>query len=112
MSRYLVFDSEGAARAAQDLVWSRILTDYAGKGAAHDGAGGLLSKTAGQIDATAQRTVAWAGPRQRLDGRWAFAHPETQNEAAKDAALLAALVKDLAPVAIEAEDPDWWPDED
>jgi hypothetical protein len=70
-----------------------------------------LCTTGGQIDLTRQHTVAWADPRQRRDGKWAFAHPETQNEAARDGALLTELVRGLGGAA-EEEAADWWPAED
>lgn len=76
MQRFLVFDAEAEALAIE-----RAIYDFGAQVALAAGynvsADGISGQSSGQTRADAQKTSAWDTPRQRLDGKWIVAHPET-----------------------------------
>ena len=106
---YLIYNTEQEAETAQSIIFEfgKALAAEAGyfvNGGIHGIKNGISS-----VD-TASSTV-WDIPRQRLDSKWVVLHPKYDN-AAQDVDLLNALMLELEPFSVEAEQPDWFPIEE
>ena len=61
---YLVFDTEDDAKLNEGIISANMGCDIIGRNA-----------YTGELEPDKQRTVCWAEPVQRLDGKWVFAAP-------------------------------------
>ncbi|WP_158874016.1 hypothetical protein [Antarcticirhabdus aurantiaca] len=108
MTLFLVFDTLAAADAAERIVFERGAQIAALNGYTLDEAGGIVGMTpAGEVALEAARTTRWDVPRQRLDGRWVFTHPQ-HHPAAREPAWLFFVMQGLDAPA-EQEAATWWP---
>lgn len=64
-TKYLVFTSRSAANAANTQIGSNMGCPIIG-----------ISPATGMPDPSAQQTIQWASPVQRLDGKWIFPKPD------------------------------------
>lgn len=98
MSRYLVFATQAAANTAQGRVFTRLANALVARGLKYDPATGILGRVgtdASDAPATTQRTVRWATPAQRPDGKWVLLHPEEHQLAKRFPAIAAQLTQDI-----------------
>lgn len=110
--RYLVFETEGEAWAAEGAISNRARVLYAAQGYGVDEHGAIIGKNAltGELEPDAQRTVRYAIPWQRPDGRWVIPHPEGQAAAqvvidAQGTKVKDYVMQDLSGAVIEEFDP-------
>lgn len=110
--RYFVFDTQAAAQAAVDLIDERGRQIYANAGYTINESGDVVGKCNG-VDNPQGVTTTWDVPRQRMDGKWVFAHPEAGAMAGYEVAP-GVFVRDYVVAGIndpiETGSPDWWPD--
>lgn len=111
--RFLVFDTEAEADQWQRAIFlaGKALAAGAGMFTAD---GVIHALRAGVSDANTRSLTSYAVPRQRLDGKWAFSHPENYPVAASNPEALAQLQAafDAAGITAEIWSADWWPQED
>lgn len=113
--RYLVFETEAEAWAAEGAISNRARELYATQGYAIDENGAVIGKNAltGELEPDAQRTVRYAIPHQRSDARWIIPHPEGQAAAdfvldAQGTTVQQHVMQDLGGVTIQDYSAEWF----
>lgn len=117
MTRFLVSSTLDGAKALVAKIDDNGRLLYAARGYTVDKYGAIVGRNAatGLEDTKAQRTVTWAAPRQRLDGKWVVLHPENHVSSqmaidAKKTTAVSAIMDGVVPESIETdpEDGTWF----
>lgn len=107
--RYLIFDTQAGAIAADKNIFKAITTEYKSTGGKED-AQGLIGKVRGVDRPNSVRTTRWDEPRQGEDGKWCLLHPENYRltERPGKHGLIAKMMKNLNSVPVEEYSDDWF----
>lgn len=100
--RFLVFNSQGQANAAQNKIWAILEPAYIKRG--------YVKNDQGVRDETGE-TVRWSVPRERLDGKWVMPHPEKsilRSDMKDGQTIEARCMNKMAFRNIEDFSPDWF----
>lgn len=109
--RFLIYDTATEAQSAVTTIDNRARAVFAAQGYTVREDGAVVGKSEGCDDPDGL-TTTWDVPRQRLDGKWAVAHPEQHPSAAFQVAPglpLASYLVTSIDTAVEDESPAWWP---
>lgn len=113
MPDYFVCDTAPDAQAVCDSVWSRQRDLLVAAGHPVDDKGCVIGKRSGVPDPSAQRTVCWDTPQQRLDGKWIAASPDSlptasdKPQAAKGLTVAAYVTQDVVAAVVQTFDQNW-----
>jgi hypothetical protein len=112
-TRWLVFNTQGQANAANTVFTNRMLQAYAKLGYTVQGNGVIGRNVSGSNKPQAQKTTNFAVPIRRLDGKWLIRHPETHpiaNEVVEGVETWQQyILRDNPSTTIEEEQSSWWP---
>jgi hypothetical protein len=111
--RYLVLDTEAEALDAVASIDGHARIVFASRGYTITAEGAIVGKRASDgEDVPTAVTTTWDVPRQRADGKWCVAHPESHPSASVEIAP-GITVADFVMEGIEANIDEmltgWWP---
>jgi hypothetical protein len=107
MARFLCFNTQLAAGAAQLRIFEAGRDAFVAAGFTLDGSGNIIDRLRSRLTLErACRITRWDTPRQRLDGKWVIAHPADKGKPWTQAA--AVLPDIITPFTVEEWSSSWW----
>lgn len=115
--RYLIFDTEVEATAAVASIDGHARIVFSWRGYTITAEGAIVGKRASDgEDVPTAITTTWDVPRQRADGKWCVAHPESHPsgsvEVSPGVTVAMFVMSDVGSPVIEDYAADWFPVEE